>query len=129
MYALASTVTADLYLAAWEEPVLVFAIDVMIVRWVSDDQPGIVECQLTDRFGKDWRFIEKLPVVSMRLLCGEASYPQPGIIACQVTERGHDGSGREIAEIDTRTPWGVEAVEGTTRFHVFMDQLVELTGR
>ena len=101
----------------------------MIVRWVSDDQTGIVECQLTDRFGKVWHLIEKLPVLSTRLLCGESSYPQPGIIACQVTEHGHDGSGREIAEIDIGAHWGVEAVDGTTRFHVFMDQLVELTGR
>ncbi len=106
-----------------------FAINVMLMRWVSDDQPGIVECQLIDRFGKVWRFIEKLPVVSTQPLCGADSYPQPGIVACQVIERGRDVSGREVAEIDTGTPWGVETIEGTTRFHVFMDQLVELSGR
>jgi hypothetical protein len=33
-------------------------------------------------------------------------------------------SGREVAKIDTEAPWGVEALEGTKRFHVFADQLV-----
>jgi hypothetical protein len=104
-----------------------FAINVMIVRWVSDYQPGIVECELADRFGRVWRFIEKEPVVSTRLLGSESRYPQRGAIACQVSKRGHDELGREIAEIDTGAVWGVEAVDGTTRFHVFADQLVELT--
>jgi hypothetical protein len=107
----------------------VFAIDVVIVRWVSDDQPGIVECQLTDRFGKAWRFIEKLPVVSTRPLDSQCRYPQPGVVACHITKRGHDELGREIAEIDTGAAWGVQAVDGTTHFHVFTDQLVELTDR
>jgi hypothetical protein len=106
-----------------------FAIDVRIVRWVSDDQPGIVECSLTDRFGQDWRFIEKLPVVSTLPLDGDSSYPSPGVIACQVVSIGRDRSGREFAEVDTGLPWGIEAVDGTTRFQVFVDELIELTGR
>ena len=106
-----------------------FVIDVIIVRWVSDDFPGIVECELADRFGKVWRFIEKLPVVTDRSLDGETTYPQPGVIACQIANFGHDETGREVVEIDTRTPWGVEAIDGTTRFRVFRDQLVELADR
>lgn len=105
------------------------AIAVRIVRWVSDDQPGIVECSLTDRFGRNWRFIEKLPVVSTLPLDGSSSYPSPGSIACHVVSRGRDGSGREFAEVDTELPWGIAAVEGTTCFQVFVDELVQLTGR
>ena len=41
------------------------AIAVSIVRWVDDEpQPGIVECKLTDLFGRDWTFIEKSAVVT-----------------------------------------------------------------
>ena len=93
------------------------AIAVRIVRWVSDDQPGIV----------DWRFIEKLPVVSTLPLDGSSSYPSPGSIACHVVSRGRDGSGREFAEVDTELPRGIAAVEGTTCFQVFVDELVQLT--
>lgn len=110
--------------------VRVFAIDAMIVRWVSDDpQPGLVECELADRFGKVWRFVEKSAVVTAENLSSESRYPQPGSIGCQVIRRSRDESGREVAEIDTEFPWGVEAVDGTTRFHVFADQLVPLTDR
>ena len=100
-----------------------FAIDAMIIRWVDDDFPGFVECELVDRFGKAWRFIEKAAVVSRDNLTGASKYPHPTRIACQVIARGRDASGREIAEIDTEFPWGLQAVDGATRFSVFADQL------
>jgi hypothetical protein len=103
------------------------AINVRIVRWVSDDQPGIVECELTDRFGITWRFIEKSPIVSSAPIGGDRGYPQHGVIACEVTASGQDEAGRQIADIDTENPWGVQSVDGTSRFFVFADQLVELT--
>jgi hypothetical protein len=106
------------------------AVDISIVRWVDDYQPGIVECQLTDRFGKVWCFIEKLPVVSMdNTLSATSSYPQAGVIACAVTKLGPDAAGREVVAIDTSAPWGVQAVDGTTCFQVFADQVVELSAR
>ena len=88
-----------------------------------------MNASLRQNIGKVWRFIEKLPVVTERSLDGETTYPQPGVIACQIANLGHDELGREVVEIDTSTPWGVEAVDGTTRFHVFRDQLVELADR
>jgi hypothetical protein len=106
---------------------VVHAVDVAIVRWVDDHQPGFVECQLTDMFGTVWRFIEKLPVVSSQLMSAASSYPQTGVIACQVIKLGRDAVGREIVEIDTISPWGVQAVDGTTRFQVYADQVIELS--
>jgi hypothetical protein len=47
-------------------PMLV--INVVIVRQVDDRQPGFVECKLTDRFGREWFFMEKGPVVYLRAL-------------------------------------------------------------
>jgi hypothetical protein len=45
------------------------------------------------------------------------------VIGCRVISRGFDDNGREYAVVDTDQPWGVEAVDGTTRFEVFADQL------
>jgi len=96
-----------------------------IVRWVSDDNPGMVECRFTDRFGKEWVFVEKLPIVSSDYLGSESSYPQPAWIACEIVSQGRDESDREIAEVDTERPWGVWSVDDVSRFHLFRDQLAE----
>jgi hypothetical protein len=104
----------------------VLAIKVSIVRWASDDFPGIVECHLIDRFGKSWRFVEKVPVVTEQSLGSDSQYPQPGVIACQVTSRGQDGAGRETAEVDTSIPWGIASVEGASHFEVFGDQVDDI---
>ncbi len=39
-------------------------IAVSILRWVDDDQPGFVEFSIVDCDGRDWRFVDKLPVVT-----------------------------------------------------------------
>jgi hypothetical protein len=100
------------------------AIRVLIVRWVDDEpQPGIVECRLTDRFGRDWAFIEKCPAVSSAALCNDSTYPRSGVIGCQIISTGLDDNGREFAVVDTRQPWGITAVTGHACFEVFADQL------
>ena len=100
-------------------------ISVPIVRWVDDEpQPGIVECRLIDRFGKEWVFIEKCPVVSATWLGADDTYPQPGVIGCVVIFTGIDERGRNFAVVDSEKPWGIEAVGGGTRFEVFVEQLL-----
>jgi len=100
------------------------AITVSIVRWVDDEpQPGIVECNLVDRFGKRWTFIEKSAVVSTATLDANSSYPQAAMIGCRIVTTGLDDNGREFALVDTELPRGIEADDGTTRFEVFTDQL------
>ena len=97
---------------------------VSIVRWVDDEpQPGIVECRLTDRFGKSWTILEKCAVVSAATLSQDSVYPQRAEVACRVIGSGCDGSGRNYTVIDTEQPWGIEAADGTTIFEVFTDQL------
>jgi hypothetical protein len=88
------------------------AISVQIVRYVDDSQPGWVECQFTDMHGRQWSFIEKVPVVSETWLGSSSAYPQPGAIACEVIEWFG-----EVIRVDTsrsrvkhysrchRTPW------------------------
>jgi hypothetical protein len=100
-------------------------VKVTITRYVSDDQPGYIECQLVDVHGRIWSFIDKAPVVSADYLDTESPYPQPGVIACEVIERVSDAAGRNVVLIDTERPWGVESIEGATRFEVFAESLVE----
>jgi hypothetical protein len=100
-------------------------ISVSIVRWVDDEpQPGIVECRFTDRFGKEWLFIEKSAVVSSPSPGRDSLYPLPGVIGCRIISTGLDDAGREIAVVDTEKPWGIESVDGNTRFEVFAVQLL-----
>jgi len=103
------------------------AVKVTITRHVNDDpQPGIVECELLDAHGRKWHFIEKTAVVTARYLDAQSAYPQPGVIAGEVVRRSRDGVGREVVQIDTERPWGVESIDGTTQFDVLADSLVEL---
>jgi hypothetical protein len=94
-----------------------------IIRWVSDDFPGFVECRFTDTLGGEWSLIEKLPVVTDADLRSTSQFPQPALVACEVLAGGQDNAGRKIAEITTITPFATEATDGTTRFLLYAEQL------
>ena len=105
-----------------------------IVRWVSDDFPGFVECRLTDASERAWSIVEKVPVVTTehlqpdRYLQPDSEFPQPVLIACEIVSRDRDDAGRETARITTSTRLGIEATDGTTSFQVFATQLTRPTG-
>ena len=94
---------------------------VSIVRYISDDpQPGIVECQFEDAYGRRWSFVEKTLVVSAERLDAHSVYPRPGVTACNIVQRFPDAAGRELIRINA-----VESVEGVTQFDVLPETLVE----
>ena len=101
-------------------------VSVEIVRYVDDSQPGWVEARLRDASGREWAFVEKVPVLTETPLNAGSAYPQPGVIACEVVESWVDERGREVHVIDTSTPWGVEAQGGVTRFAVLAGQVIQL---
>lgn len=92
---------------------------------MNDDQPGWVECRLTDVHARSWTFIKKVPVVTTEYLGAESTYPQPGVIACRVVDKRMGADELEVVIIDTSEPWGVEATTGETRFEVRPEQLEE----
>jgi hypothetical protein len=97
---------------------------VSITRYVSDDpQPGLVECELIDRHGRRWSFVEKTAVVSDEVLGPETTYPRPGVIAGEVIGRFRDAQGREVVRVDTGRPWGVVTLDGVSQFEVFAEDL------
>ncbi len=62
------------------------ALIVNIIRFISDDQPGFVECQFLDAWNTEHIFQEKVTVVSNKDLDADSEYPQLGNIACTVTK-------------------------------------------
>jgi len=52
-----------------------------IIRWVTDDFPGFVECRFADRFGSEWAIIEKLPILTVADLRSNSLFPQPVLVA------------------------------------------------
>jgi len=93
-------------------------VKVEIIRFVDDHFPGIIEFKLTDACGRNWYFIEKVPIVCSHNLDYEDSYPQPGWLPCAVIERFADGTGRNIVRIDTEY-----SLEGEHVFSVLADQM------
>ena len=110
--------TGRAWINGWgSEKLVLSAVNVQITRYISDDNPGWVECRLTDAWGTEWLFEDKVPVVmasaSAPYLDASSDYPQPGVIACQIVKRWRDDNGRDIASIDTRGPWAIESRPGT----------------
>lgn len=92
------------------------AVDVQIVRWVSDDpQPGIVEALLIDAEGRTWSFVDKTAVFSASLNSPK-DLPCAGGIRCTVIERLTKPDGAQVAVISTSVD-GVDS-NGTTEFRV-----------
>jgi hypothetical protein len=74
-------------------------LNVEIVAFVDDFQPGFVECAFTDFEGKRHTFIEKLPVVTAQNLTMDSMYPLSGAVPCESVEPVQDASGRRLARI------------------------------
>ena len=103
------------------------AVKMTITRYVSDEpQPGIVEFQMVDARGRRGTFVEKTAVVSAEHLDSKSIYPRPVVIAVEVVERLQDSQFGQLVWIDTDRPWGIQSVEGETRFEVLPSSLVEM---
>ena len=66
------------------------SVQIDIVRYTDDWQPGFVECRLTDAAGRDWTFEAKVPIVTDEYLDATSDYPRPGVIDCIVLSRSAD---------------------------------------
>jgi hypothetical protein len=99
---------------------------VQIVRFVMKHQPNIVECLLTDAFGRKWYFLDKSAVFTEAYLDQGSAYPLPGLLACEVVREWTDERGRLIATINTERPWAISATMGETRFDVLVEQITKI---
>lgn len=95
------------------------AIKIEITKFISDDQPGFVECRFYDALNKEHIVREKVPVVAERFLDANSAYPRDGIIACEIVREWKDANGKTIFTVDTTKPWTVDTIEGVTQFDLF----------
>ena len=98
-------------------------VPVQIVRFVLEHQPNIVECVLTDAFGRQWSFEDKHVYFTETYLDEQSSYPQPGALPCKVVREWTDERGRHVVTIDATAQCAIEATTGETQFDVLVDQI------
>jgi hypothetical protein len=101
------------------------ALKITITKFISNYQPGIVECKFHDAWNKEFIIHEKVPVVTLNDLYEDSKYPQDGIVACEIIREWNDKDGRVIIKITTEKPWGVETIDRLTEFEVLEEQLIE----
>ena len=102
-------------------------ITLQINSFKMEPRPGWVECSLLDVNRKEWHFAMRTALLYCAELDETSSSPQPGTLPCKLLGRKVDRSGREVAEISTLEPWGIESHEGETDFVVFAGQLAEIS--
>jgi hypothetical protein len=100
------------------------AIPVTISRFVDEHQPGFVECVLTDAFGQQHLFVEKVPVVTLEDLWSTSTYPRPGELACEIEAEWQDTEGRFLVRVNTERPCGIESTVGMTNFVLVSSQVL-----
>ncbi len=101
-------------------------IRIKVTSFISDDQPGFVECKFNDAWNKEHIVQDKVPIVTEKYLDANSEYPQDGVIACGIIKQWLDEDGRKILTILTEKPWAVENIDVLTEFDVLEDQLTEL---
>lgn len=102
------------------------AIKITITSFISNDQPGFVECMFYDALGKQHIVEDKAPVVSDKYLDAYSEYPQEGIVACEIVSERVIANGQKIFKISTLRPLCVSTIEGVTEFDVFEEQLLDM---
>lgn len=92
-------------------------IPVQIVKFIDASFPGFVECEFVDAKGRKHLLVDKVPIVTTKLLDASSAYPTGGIVRCEVLDRLDDGN-RQLVRITTARPDGVESTEGLSEFVV-----------
>lgn len=78
------------------------------------------ECQFKDVHEKEWNVFEKRAIASKETPSLNSSNPQPGVIRCKLIAEYENS-----ALVTTEEPWGIESVEGQSKFEVSKTMLVE----
>lgn len=100
-------------------------VDITIVRFARDDNPGWLECTLTDAHGREFSFVEKVPIVSDELLTADSPYPRAGVLGCTIVARRTAPDKRDLVLVDSQLPWGIEANTGESQFEVEAERVRE----
>jgi len=98
---------------------------IQITKFISNHQPGFVECKFMDAWDKEQIIEEKIPVVSNIDLNANSIYPQDSFIACILVREWTNNKGQKLKRINTAEIWGIMTINGDFEFDVFDEQLFE----
>jgi hypothetical protein len=99
------------------------SIQVSIIRFVDEHQPGFVEAEFADAGGTTHTLVDKVPVFSLEDLWSDSVYPQPGFARCEVLARSEDSQGRKLARVTIAKPDSLESTRGLSEFVVLESQI------
>ena len=85
--------------------------------------PGYVECLITDAWGNNHIFNEKIPVVTCNDIDDKSKLPQDGFIRCELLKQWTDDHGNKIITVSTESPNDVESIDGVKEFDLLPCQL------
>ena len=80
------------------------ALQVNIIAYADDWQPGWIKCCFGDIHKKEWVIIEKVPAIASSNLDKNSPYPINELIECTVLERSANAAGEKIVTIDLNKP-------------------------
>jgi hypothetical protein len=89
------------------------SIQVSIIHFVDEHQPGFVEAEFADADSTNHTLVDKVPVFSLQNLWSDSVYPQPGFARCKVLARSQDSQGRKLARVTIAKP---DRLESTRAF-------------
>lgn len=95
-----------------------YYLKIKIEKYVSYDQPGWVLCVFKDVYGKEWKIIEKVPVLTKKDFLNEELPIEGFYITGEIFSEEEDKIWFDISE-----PFGIEAEDGETKFRVFRYQI------
>ena len=95
------------------------------IRWISDEQPGIIEVVLTDVGGLDMDIHRQGAGVQCGCAIGREPLSSSGQIGCVIVNEHAEGHGPDAVVISTAEPWDVDSTDGQHEFVVRRSQLVE----
>lgn len=99
------------------------SIQVSIIRFIDEHQPGFVEAEFADADGTSHTLVDKVPVFSLEDLWSDSVYPQPGFARCEVLARSEDSQGRKLARVTIAKPDSLESTRGLSEFVVLESQI------
>ncbi len=102
------------------------AIRIKIICFISNDQPGFVECKFNDAWNKEHTIQDKVPIVNEKDLDANCDYQQDFIIACEIIKQWVDKDNRTIFSVTTEKPWTVDTIDALTEFDILAEQLTDI---
>ena len=98
-------------------------IEVTIVRFVEEHQPGIVECVFEDASGQAHGIVDKCWMLTEQSLWSDSAYPVQGSVQCRVLKLRKDHLDRKLALITIAEPDHLETTEDKTEFILFASKV------